>query len=217
MMSRSESNTDHELVDSDQSGSDVNLQDESRKRARTHDEKSDDVIVLTKKVAQLAPATGGQLSMMHFIKDNEQLGKQVADTQKVQKRDYTKYKQVCLVCAKNSKLKDKSLSVISRGGPHQIKRHHSRNHPSLSLSDMKRQIVPLEHVSVPKGIRALVSKKSKSKKQENKSISSASSVGRMMMLDHEDPAPSISTQTQDPKQKRSVSHLSSLNETSTGT
>ena len=225
--SASEIDSDHsdthgnEIVDSEPEQDNIAsyLQDGSRKRVRTYDEKDDDVCVPTKKATQHPPATGGagrQLSMIHFMKTKQLGEKQVKDMPPLPKRDYTKYRQVCLIWTKNVKLKDKSLSILSRGGSHQIKRHHERNHPSLSLSTVKLQVVPLDHISVPKDIRALVSKQSISDKQANKTVNSVSSINSMMILDNDELSPSTSAQTKDPKEIRSANHASSTNETLTG-
>ena len=63
----------NEIVDSEPEQDNIAsyLQDGSRKRVRTYDEKDDDVCVPTKKATQHPPATGragSQLSMIHFMK-----------------------------------------------------------------------------------------------------------------------------------------------------
>ena len=185
-----------ETIDNDrepeenQVSSSCGAQEKNRKRARACecDEKEADV---PRKMA--ATATGEQLSMMQFMKTNQKVGMEVKDKRTVKNQDYTKYKHVCLICAKNENLKNKS--IISRGGIH-IERHFKRNHPSIPLSSVKEQVVTLDHISVPKGIRDLVSKQKESKKQANEIVNST-----MVILNQDDPAPGCagtSAQTNEP-------------------
>ena len=72
-----------------------------------------------------------------------------------QKRDYAKYKVVCLLCAKSSKPKVMKSSILSRGGEYQIERHRKSIHPSITKSEMSNNIAPLDHVLIPKSVREL--------------------------------------------------------------
>ena len=99
-----------ETIDNDrepeenQVSSSCGAQEKNRKRARACecDEKEADV---PRKMA--ATATGEQLSMMQFMKTNQKVGMEVKDKRTVKNQDYTKYKHVCLICAKNENLKNK--------------------------------------------------------------------------------------------------------------
>ena len=75
------------------------------------------------------------------------------------KRDYSKYKQICLLCAKSEKLTVKNSSVLSQGGDYQVRRHRNSNHTALTLKDMKKHILPINQISVPQHARELATKK----------------------------------------------------------
>jgi hypothetical protein len=69
-------------------------------------------------------------------------------------RDYSKNKRVCLLCAKSDDTKLKNRAILSRGGDYQINRHKNSTHPSIPLAEVKSNIVPINHISVPKSVRA---------------------------------------------------------------
>ena len=73
------------------------------------------------------------------------------------KRNYDKYKCVCLICANDEKIKSKATAILARGGNHLIERHRKRNHPKLAIVEVKEQIVAMDHQSVPKDVRQLKS------------------------------------------------------------
>lgn len=118
-------------------------------------------------------SNSGQLSMMAFLKkDTEKTQQNVkataaAATICVKKRKYSKYKCVCLICATNKQLKNKSIAILSRGGSHFIERHRKRNHPKLVIEEMKEKIVPFEHALVPTEIRKLSSTASLPRRKSN--------------------------------------------------
>lgn len=74
------------------------------------------------------------------------------------KRDYSKYKQVCLLCANSDKKKVREASILSRGAAYQVERHRKRNHNSLSTKEMTLKIVSIDHAAVPKNVRELALK-----------------------------------------------------------
>ena len=49
--------------------------------------------------------------------------------------------------------KSKEKASLSRGGNYQIKRHSACNHPTLTLDSLKKQIVPVDHILVPREFR----------------------------------------------------------------
>lgn len=69
-------------------------------------------------------------------------------------RDYSKNKRVCLLCAKSEDTKLKNRAILSRGGDYQINRHKNSSHPSIPLAEVKSNIVPINHISVPKSVKA---------------------------------------------------------------
>lgn len=68
-------------------------------------------------------------------------------------RDYSKNKRVCLLCAKNEDPKIKKKAILSRGGDYQINRHKKSVHSTVALAEVKKNIVPMNHISVPKSVR----------------------------------------------------------------
>ena len=73
------------------------------------------------------------------------------------KRNYRKYQRVCLLCAKSQNLQAKKRAVLSRSSEYHIKRHKNSSHPKISLAEVKANIVPIDHTSVPKSIREKIS------------------------------------------------------------
>ena len=73
------------------------------------------------------------------------------------KRNYSKYQRVCLLCAKSQNLQAKKRSVLSRSSEYHIKRHINSSHPKILLAEVKANIVPIDHSSVPKSIREKIS------------------------------------------------------------
>ena len=69
-------------------------------------------------------------------------------------RDYSKNKKVCLLCAKSDVSKLRDRAILSRGGDYQINRHKTSCHLSIPLPEVSRNIVSINHISVPKSIRA---------------------------------------------------------------
>ena len=88
-------------------------------------------------------------------KQTHNLTQKKATKEKKQKRDYGKYKVVCLICAKSSKPKVIKSSILSRGGEYQIERHCKSIHPKIAKSEKSNNIVSLDHVLVPKSVREL--------------------------------------------------------------
>ena len=68
-------------------------------------------------------------------------------------RNYSKYRAVCLICAKNDNPKLQKRASLSRSGDYQIKRHKTSCHPNIPVAEVKRNIVPFNHASVPKSLR----------------------------------------------------------------
>ena len=94
---------------------------------------------------------------------NNQKNKVTGTVKKVAKRSYNKYKHVCLICAKDKDLKNKTIAILSRGGNLIIERHIKRNHPKLDVDEVKARVVALDHASVPKDIRKLASTNTENK------------------------------------------------------
>ena len=69
-------------------------------------------------------------------------------------RDHSKSKRVCLLRAKSDNLKIKKKAILSRGGDYQVNRHKKSVHSSVPLAEVKSNIVPINHILVPKSIRA---------------------------------------------------------------
>lgn len=88
-------------------------------------------------------------------KQTNALTKTKATEGRKHKRDYGKYKVVCLLCAKSSKPKVMKGSILARGGEYQIERHRKSNHSTITKNEMSSNIVSLDHVSVPKSVREL--------------------------------------------------------------
>ena len=74
---------------------------------------------------------------------------------KTAKKDYSKYKHVCLLCAKNAKATARNSAVLTWGGDFQVERHRKSHHSSIPLKDMKSHVVPINHISVPRNVREL--------------------------------------------------------------
>ena len=120
---------------------------------RLHDENSDLIRNAAAKKAKL-------ISDWSFLKST---GNCDVQTQIKKKRSYGA-KHVCLSCANNESLKNKSKSIICRGTFDQLKRHYERNHCTPGSKCMYtnesqfKNIVPMDHISVPHNIRALTTK-----------------------------------------------------------
>ena len=133
-------------------------------------------------------AQSAQLSMISFVKSTSSTKSQKSTGKKRNvsasnpasgclkkpKRSYDKYRCVCLICANDKNIKDKSIAILARGGNHFIDRHHKRNHPKLAMDDVKNQIVTMDHISVPRDIRLLNSKLMKAVTIEKTSSSTQS-------------------------------------------
>ncbi|CAB4038713.1 Hypothetical predicted protein [Paramuricea clavata] len=57
-----------------------------------------------------------------------------AGTAKLPKRDYSKYKHVCLLCAKNDTATARNSAVLTSGGDFQVERHR-KSHPLFYLTE----------------------------------------------------------------------------------
>ncbi len=89
-------------------------------RKRPHSEDNDTVPIPGKVSPNL---------LISFFKPsctNEKAPKKAPEVKK--KRDYSKYKQVCLLCANSEKKKMREASILSRGSTYQMERHCKRNH-----------------------------------------------------------------------------------------
>ena len=73
-------------------------------------------------------------------------------------RDYSKCRAVCLICVKNENPKLQKKANLSRSGNYQIKKHKNSCHPTIPVDEVKRNIVPFNHASVPKSLRERKSK-----------------------------------------------------------
>ena len=92
------------------------------------------------------------------------------------KRDYSKDKHVCMLCANDDNLKDKKIAILCRGTVHQLRRHYGRRHAKkdtnyacFSKKQLK-DVFPIDHACVPNYLRTLsnqIYNKSSKKKQPN--------------------------------------------------
>lgn len=69
-------------------------------------------------------------------------------------RDYSKYKQVCLLCSSDKNKQERA--ILSRGGAYQIERHRNALHPDLAITEVTKKVVQADHSSVPESIRRML-------------------------------------------------------------
>jgi hypothetical protein len=119
-----------------------------------------------------------------FLKDSSKNN----PSQIKKKRSYGS-KHVCLACVNNKSLKNKSISIICRGTLDQLKRHYERQHCTTGSKCMYtnksqfKDIVPIDHCSVPSHIRALaIKERSDEKQSENNSNNQAVAPESNLML-----------------------------------
>ena len=85
-----------------------------------------------------------------FFKTSCANEKAPTESHEVKKKcDYSKYRHVCLLCAKSEKKKVREASILSRGASFQVEGHLNGNHKLLLTNEMTLRVVPIDHSSVP--------------------------------------------------------------------
>ncbi|CAB4040463.1 Hypothetical predicted protein [Paramuricea clavata] len=139
---------------------------------------TDDVEPVAKKksktltnMSMLSFLTGAPKAIDKIQSESEITLKPLAD-----KRDYSKNKHVCMLCANDNNLKDKQIAILCRGSLHQLRRHYERRHANKDTNyayfsrEKFKDVLPINHVRVPSYLRTLSnqsSNKSSKEKQPN--------------------------------------------------
>lgn len=122
------------------------------------------------------------MSMLSFLTgapkaiDNSQSESEINLKPLADKRDYSKNKHVCMLCANENNLKDKQIAILCRGSLHQLRRHYECRHANKDTNyayfsrEQFKDVLPINHACVPSYLRTLSnqsSNKSSKEKQPN--------------------------------------------------
>ena len=117
------------------------------------------------------------MSMLSFLTGTpkaSQTPSENTSNHSAKKRDYSKDKHVCMLCANNDNLKDKRIAILCRGTVHQLRRHHEQRHANKDTNyacfskKQFKDVYPIDHACVPSYLRTLstqISNKPSKKKQ----------------------------------------------------